>query len=166
MSSKFEGKTSTEGKTSSSAGGKEGGTADVPATIDVRAIRVDDDGKKGPRELEDVLRLEIDFDSDTNLNNARWNIKYMVDVVSKRYIVELGAQNGVDIRQGSNTFSFSLDSIDMSGVKRKHLINNAGLLTASLVTNNDQDVIDVNLVVQVAKSDNGSLVRHILNPLR
>ena len=95
MSSKFEGKTSTEGKTSSSAGGKEGGTADVPATIDVRAIRVDDDGKKGPRELEDVLRLEIDFDSDTNLNNARWNIKYMVDVVSKRYIVELGAQNGV-----------------------------------------------------------------------
>jgi hypothetical protein len=53
----------------------------------------------------------------------------------------------------------------MSGIKRKHLINNAGLLIASLVTSDGQDVIDVNLVVQVSKSENG-LVRHILNPLR
>jgi hypothetical protein len=165
MSSKFGGKNS-EGK---SSGGKNGEEAeeDSPATIKVHSIRVDDDGdnRGSLRPLEDLLRLEIDFDSDTSLQNAVWNVKYMVDVVAKRYIVELGGKTDVDINNGSNTFTFLLDSINMSGIKRKHLINNAGLLIASLVTSDGQDVIDVNLVVQVSKSENG-LVRHILNPLR
>lgn len=161
MSSKYEGKTSNEGKSSNE--GKEG---EEPATINVRAIRVDEDGDKGPRGLEDLLRLEIDFDSDTQLRNAKWKVRYMVDVVAKRYVVELGVQTEVAIHQGTNTFSFVLDAIDMSGVKRKHLINNAGLLTASLTTEDEQDVIDINLVVQVAKVESGGLVRHILNPLR
>ena len=155
MSSKFD----AGGKT---AGGKEGNDS-VPATIEVQNIRVDDEGK--PRPLEDVLRLEIDYTSDTALPSAKWNVKYMVDVVAKRYIVELGVQNNVDIRKGANTFSFVLDAIDMSGVKRKHLINNAGLLTASLSSEAGQQVIDVNLVIQVSKSSDG-LIRHILNPLR
>ena len=162
MASKYEGK-------ESSAGGKDGSeaaAAAAAATIEVRAIRVDDDGKgSGPRRLEDVLLLEIDYDSDTNLSDAKWRVRYLVDVVAKRYIVELGEQSRVEVCNGTNTFSFSLDAIDMSGVKKKHLINNAGLLTASLLTAEGEDVIDVNLVVQVAKSEQG-LMRHILNPLR
>jgi hypothetical protein len=174
MSSKFGEKSSNEGKTNVGGGGKntepddEDGNTPV-AIINVTAIRVDEDNRGtqsgGPRPLEDALRLDIDFNSDTSLENAKWTLKYMVDVVAKRYIVELGTQKDVHVTDGPNTFSYVLDSIDMSGIKRKHLINNAGLFIASLCTFDDQDIIDVNLVVQVSKTEHG-LVRHILNPLR
>jgi hypothetical protein len=174
MSSKFGEKSSNEGKTNVGGGGKntepddEDGNTPV-AIINVTAIRVDEDNRGtqsgGPRPLEDALRLDIDFNSDTSLENAKWTLKYMVDVVAKRYIVELGTQKDVHVTDGPNTFSYVLDSIDMSGIKRKHLINNAGLFIASLCTFDDQDIIDVNLVVKVSKTEHG-LVRHILNPLR
>jgi hypothetical protein len=174
MSSKFGEKSSNEGKTNVGGGGKntepddEDGNTPV-AIINVTAIRVDEDNRGtqsgGPRPLEDALRLDIDFNSDTSLENAKWTLKYRVDVVAKRYIVELGTQKDVHVTDGPNTFSYVLDSIDMSGIKRKHLINNAGLFIASLCTFDDQDIIDVNLVVQVSKTEHG-LVRHILNPLR
>jgi len=90
-----------------------------------------------------------------------------VDIVSKRYIVELGAQGGVDVREGANSFVFSLDRLDVTRVKSRHLLNNAGLLVATLVTGGGEDVLGVNLVVQTARSKDGDrLVRHILNPLR
>ena len=70
-------------------------------------------------------------------------------------------------KAGANSFVFSLDRLDVTRVKSKHLLNNAGLLVATLVTRESEDVLGVNLVVQTARSKDGDrLVRHILNPLR
>ena len=147
---------------------KESEVGSPPAIINVTAIRVDEDAPAGGTvPLDASLRLEIDFDSDTALSRARWNVKFVVDIVSKRYIVALGSQNDFDVCAGHNSFVFSIDSLDVTRVRNKHLLNNAGLLVASLVTREDQDVIDVNLVVQTSKSKSDEkLVRYIMNPLR
>jgi hypothetical protein len=154
---------------SSSGGGGKSDPGAPPATIDVRAIRVDAEhaGAGGRPPLSAALRLEIDFDSDAALRGAAWRVRFLVDVVSKRYIVELGEARGWDVARGGNSFVFSLDSVDVSRVKSKHLLNNAGLLIAALQTADGEDVIDINLVVQVSRSrETGELERYILNPLR
>ena len=153
---------------SSSAGGKQAEDGALPAVIDVTAIRVDEGrGGGASTALDAALRLEIDYSSDRALRGARWSVAFVVDIVSKRYIVELGAQGGVDVREGANSFVFSLDRLDVTRVKSRHLLNNAGLLVATLVTGGGEDVLGVNLVVQTARSKDGDrLVRHILNPLR
>eukprot|EP00946_MAST-07B_sp_MAST-7B-sp1_P002299 g2299.t1 len=154
-----------------SAGGKRGEEGAPPAVIDVTDIRVDEasgpSSGAGPMDLDAALHLEIDYGSDRDLCDARWSVAFVVDIVSKRYIVDLGVQERVQVREGTNSFVFSLDSLDVSRVKRKHLLNNAGLLVATLVTGDGRDVISVNLVVQTAHSkDRDTLLRHILNPLR
>ena len=65
---------------------------------------------------------------------------FVVDIVSKRYIVDLGVQERVQVREGANSFVFSLDRLDVSRVKRKHLLNNAGLLVATLVTGDSRAI--------------------------
>ena len=171
MSQKFGSKyDDADSSSSSSAGGKQTEDRALAAIIDVTAIRVDEGsgaGSGASTDLDAALRLEIDYSSDRELRGARWSVAFVVDIVSKRYIVELGSHDGVNVRVGANSFVFSLDRLDVTRVKSKHLLNNAGLLVATLVTRESEDVLGVNLVVQTARSKDGDrLVRHILNPLR
>ena len=50
-----------------------------------------------------------------------------------------------------NTFDFSIDKIDISGIRPSRLAN-VGLLSAILSSNNGTEVITINMVVQVTKS--------------
>lgn len=94
-------------------------------------------------------------------------------------MILLGQTDVTDYRTGSHHFRFSVDvgpclkgnllnlfkvdEVNVGGIKPSRLTN-AGLLTATLKSGTD-DVIDVNMVVQVASDRGGPLTRCIFNPL-
>nr|CCA15362.1 conserved unknown protein putative [Albugo laibachii Nc14] len=107
-------------------------------------------------------RIVLDFTLDRPLQNAEWLIKYLVDSVHHRHVIELGTVPKSNYIHGENRFDFSVDSIDVNLIQPSHLTN-CGLLVASL--KDDQGVImDLNMVVQVSVQDN-ILHRIVYSPL-
>ena len=74
----------------------------------------------------------------------------------------LGQSDVTDYEAGQSEVRFSVDQIDVSAIKPSQL-GNAGILSASL-RSRDVDVIDVNMVVQVARKGD-EFMRAIFNPL-
>ena len=84
--------------------------------------------------ITDPLTLAVDFTLDEAVNEGVWEIKvvldfnfffmnnnifflkFLVDSVSKRYIVILGAVELRNYRVGKNSFTFKTDKIDVSKI--------------------------------------------------
>mmetsp|Transcript_19734 Transcript_19734/g.62674 ORF Transcript_19734/g.62674 Transcript_19734/m.62674 type:complete len:139 (-) Transcript_19734:23-439(-) len=112
--------------------------------------------------VENPLRLQIQFTTDRPIPDAHWAIKYIVDTVSRRHVVQLGESKETDYAKGDNEMNFSVDKIDVSGVGEEAL-GNTGILTATLLSRGTE-VVDVNIVVQVVE-EGGAFIRCFLNPL-
>ena len=145
MSSKYEGKTSDGG------GGKTSESNEDTNSFEVTALTVEPNNCL----LQEELNIIIQFESNTNLNDATWNFQYMVDSVRKRHIIILGSLEGQDIKIGSNSCEFHVDTINVSGIRPSRLAN-VGLLSATLNTKNEEEVLTINMVVQVAKSEDNN----------
>nr|CCA15363.1 conserved unknown protein putative [Albugo laibachii Nc14] len=137
---------------------KEGDNARQLPNVDVTKVDI----SPNPAPLCGSLRLTVDFTLDRPLQNAEWLIKYLVDSVHHRHVIELGTVPKSNYIHGENRFDFSVDSIDVNLIQPSHLTN-CGLLVASL--KDDQGVImDLNMVVQVSVQDN-ILHRIVYSPL-
>ena len=98
------------------------------------------------------LNLAIEYESTAELTGATWNFQYMVDSVRKRHIIKLGSIEDQDIKIGHNSCEFHVDSVNVSGIRPSRLAN-VGLLSATLTTREGEEVLTINMVVQVAKTD-------------
>ena len=164
MASKFEGKYDEE------AGGKTSSATKNTVAVDVTSINVSPNNCS----LESELNLVIEYDCDVDVGLGSWSVQYMVDSVRKRHIIKLGT---VELRAkaGKNTFEFSVEKIDISGIRPSRLAN-VGLLSAILSSDSGEEIITINMVVQVTKStdaadegkaggDTPTFVRCVYNPL-
>mmetsp|Transcript_34435 Transcript_34435/g.82201 ORF Transcript_34435/g.82201 Transcript_34435/m.82201 type:complete len:156 (-) Transcript_34435:27-494(-) len=152
----------SEGKSEGKAEGKSEGDGkydDSVPTIDVSRLSAE----PSIAPVTAPLTLEIDFSCSAAVRAAVWQVKYMVDSVGKRKIIVLGETGAEDYAEGEHSMAFAVDSIDVSGIKPSALAN-AGLLIASLRDGDGTEIIDINLVVQVSKTDEG-FERCIFNPL-
>jgi hypothetical protein len=77
--------------------------------------------------------------------------------------LQLGGSSTESYSIGSHTYTFSIDRIDVSGVKPSVLLN-VGLLQASL-TNGKEAVVDIKIVTQVSKNKEGKLIRVMFDPM-
>ena len=59
---------------------------------------------------------------------------------------------------------FHADGIEIEGVKSS-MLNNVGLLCATLVDGTGEEVVKVSMVTQVMKGSDGKLERFVISPL-
>lgn len=88
---------------------------------------------------------------------------YTVDMTATRTVLGIGASEPKTTDVGPNTFSFHVDSLDVSSVK-KSALNNVSVLTATLTDATEVEVTKVVCVTQVTKNTEG-LVRRVISPL-
>ena len=138
MASKYEGKMAEGGKTAE----------DSPGSFEVTALSIE----PNDCDLQAELNLTIEYESTAELTGATWNFQYMVDSVRKRHIIKLGSIEDQDIKIGHNSCEFHVDSVNVSGIRPSRLAN-VGLLSATLTTREGEEVLTINMVVQVAKTD-------------
>ena len=137
--------------------------AELPE-MDVSSIEVPSDPEDGSScPLEGALSIKIRFASPVYVGHSHWVVKLLVDCANERLIKILGETETEVLDKGESVMSFSTPAIDFSGFKKSQLAN-AGLLMAGLVVGGEE-VCTVNMVVNVVKERDGSLVRQILNPL-
>ncbi|CEO96253.1 Uncharacterized protein PBTT_07634 [Plasmodiophora brassicae] len=117
--------------------------------------------------LESPLSVGIRFRSKVAIGNPSWTCQYLVDIAHKRHVIELGTFRVPHPYQvGDNSFEFHVDKVDVSIIKKKHLLNNVGLLTLSLMDGADV-VVSIKIVTQVAYAADGeTLQRTMFNPLQ
>eukprot|EP00735_Rhodelphis_limneticus_P008482 TRINITY_DN21500_c0_g1::TRINITY_DN21500_c0_g1_i1::g.10029::m.10029 TRINITY_DN21500_c0_g1::TRINITY_DN21500_c0_g1_i1::g.10029 ORF type:complete len:157 (-),score=30.46,ASF1_hist_chap/PF04729.8/1.4e-09 TRINITY_DN21500_c0_g1_i1:3-404(-) len=132
----------------------------MSVTVDVQEVDISPNNCV----ITDPLNLRIKFAVDKQVENANWEVKYMVDMASSRQMIELGTGGqSATLTPGVHEFNFSVPKIDVSGVKQSVLLN-VGLLLACLKSGSDE-VIQVSMVTQVAKDKSGQLMRTIFSPL-
>eukprot|EP01027_Heterolobosea_sp_BB2_P007378 GEZU01010987.1.p1 GENE.GEZU01010987.1~~GEZU01010987.1.p1 ORF type:complete len:134 (+),score=39.12 GEZU01010987.1:43-444(+) len=129
-------------------------------TINVKKLHI------GPSNcpLEEKLNVSIDYSTDQPIENAKWMLKYVVDYTNKRHIIELGKADIGKLEAGDHNWSFTVEEINVTGVKTSVLLN-VGLLFAVLYDGNDE-VLQISAVTQVFRNaSDQKLYRNILNPL-
>lgn len=116
--------------------------------------------------LEAPFALQIGFTTDEVITNAYWELTYVVDVAAQRKSVKLGASGTTNYGVGGHVFEYNVPTLDFSGVK-KSLLRNVGLMLACLKRSEGEEecLLRVSMVTQVAKQANGQLVRTVLSPL-
>eukprot|EP00300_Choanocystis_sp_HF-7_P039304 c5761_g1_i1.p2 GENE.c5761_g1_i1~~c5761_g1_i1.p2 ORF type:complete len:147 (+),score=29.88 c5761_g1_i1:44-442(+) len=114
--------------------------------------------------LGDPMELTIEFASSVTLEGY-WATQYMVDHAASRKIIELGRTPVCTYPAAEpSRVVITTEAMDLSAIKSS-VLRNMGLLTATLFTAADVEVLQVSFVVQVARAADKSLVRTIFNPL-
>lgn len=113
--------------------------------------------------LDSELTLTVDFNLDNDIKDASWELTYIVDYASARHVLHLGASKDLSYSKGSSQFVIKAAKIDTGNLKRSSLLN-VGLLKLVLKSGNE-DVIEIKMVTQVSKAQDGSLTRTVFNPL-
>jgi len=126
--------------------------------IEVTSIDIEGDDA----ELTAALALTVEFELTAPLRDAHWVVRFTVDSMNLRQIVELGETDREDYVRGGNTMEFECATIDVAGI-RPGALTNAGLLGAVLM-HRGEEVLTVNCVVDVKNVD-GTIRRVIYNPL-
>lgn len=112
----------------------------APPTVNVTAIKI----HPAKAELTAGLKLDITFELDRDAIAAYWEVKFLVDCTHARIIKILGQTNVDDYFEGESDMSFSVSSIDVSGIAPSTLAN-SGLLMAVLMVDGEE-VASVNMV--------------------
>ena len=90
-----------------------------------------------------------------------------------RHIIHLGKTEVTNYKSSpkQNIMYFSVDSVNVSSIKKGHLTN-SGLLSCSMFVpshggggGEEEEIFKLNLVVNVVLNDEGEYVRTIYNPL-
>jgi len=114
-------------------------------------------------ELNAEVKLTIHFETPVDLNDAYFDLKYIVDVAAKRHIIELGESKHEKYTAGKHVFVMETPKFDL-GKLEKHVLKNVGLLACTL-KNDGKDVVEIKLMTQVSKNKDGQLIRTVFNPL-
>jgi hypothetical protein len=98
-----------------------------------------------------------------------WRISYMIDTVMKRQILHLISTDPESYTGGSeHEIKIKTPSINVEGVKRKHLMN-VGLLMLEGGRMNDEGELEkevsVNMIVNVTPDKDGGLTKLVINPM-
>jgi len=113
--------------------------------------------------LDSKIKVDIEFTANAIIQDAWWDIKYIVDSCSKRHVIDVHSSSHQKYSKGKNEFSFSAESIDVKKVSKNTLLN-VGLFSAKLM-NGTTEIMDIKMVTQVTKDSKGNLIRTIFNPL-
>eukprot|EP00286_Rhodomonas_abbreviata_P010957 CAMPEP_0181323666 /NCGR_PEP_ID=MMETSP1101-20121128/19918_1 /TAXON_ID=46948 /ORGANISM="Rhodomonas abbreviata, Strain Caron Lab Isolate" /LENGTH=134 /DNA_ID=CAMNT_0023431731 /DNA_START=10 /DNA_END=414 /DNA_ORIENTATION=+ len=109
------------------------------------------------------LTIKMKFTATRAINKAVWDLKYMVDMASKRKLIALGTTEETSYAAGTeSSMEVSSAGIDTTHFKPHHLAN-AGLVVATLLEDG-KEAVTVNLVTQVTTKD-GELIRTVYSPL-
>mmetsp|Transcript_18628 Transcript_18628/g.38760 ORF Transcript_18628/g.38760 Transcript_18628/m.38760 type:complete len:143 (-) Transcript_18628:81-509(-) len=115
--------------------------------------------------FEEELGLGITFSTDTPLSGYFWRVTYVVDTSKRRMIIEVGTTLPADYVPGHNAMAFTCPRFDVSGVPEDIRAQVNGLLVAVLTGPGGEEAMTVNMVVNVAKREDGTLTRSIFNPM-
>eukprot|EP01006_Ploeotia_vitrea_P027229 TRINITY_DN60081_c0_g1_i1.p1 TRINITY_DN60081_c0_g1~~TRINITY_DN60081_c0_g1_i1.p1 ORF type:complete len:132 (+),score=22.98 TRINITY_DN60081_c0_g1_i1:105-500(+) len=113
--------------------------------------------------ISEKLDLTVTFKVDKPVQQGVWQLKYEVDYTFKRHILDVANAEAKDYAAGEHTVSLSVPSLDVSGVKRKTLLN-MGLMRLVFLSGGEH-ISDVNMVVQVTEGPEDALLRNIMSPL-
>mmetsp|Transcript_47965 Transcript_47965/g.113577 ORF Transcript_47965/g.113577 Transcript_47965/m.113577 type:complete len:138 (-) Transcript_47965:28-441(-) len=109
------------------------------------------------------LTVKMKFKTSRAISKAVWDMKYMVDMASKRKLIAMCQSPETSYAAGAEcSMELSSSGIDTSGFKPHHLAN-AGLLVLTLLEDG-KEAVAVNMVTQVTTKD-GELIRTIYSPL-
>eukprot|EP00277_Geminigera_cryophila_P016792 CAMPEP_0179443746 /NCGR_PEP_ID=MMETSP0799-20121207/27208_1 /TAXON_ID=46947 /ORGANISM="Geminigera cryophila, Strain CCMP2564" /LENGTH=134 /DNA_ID=CAMNT_0021230129 /DNA_START=8 /DNA_END=412 /DNA_ORIENTATION=- len=113
--------------------------------------------------LGSALTIKMTFTTGKAVAKAVWDLKYMVDMASKRKLIALGQTAETCYEAGKEySMEVSTPGIETAGFK-PHQLANAGLVVVTLL-DGEEEVVAVNLVTQVTKRDD-ELIRTIYSPL-
>mmetsp|Transcript_14910 Transcript_14910/g.44964 ORF Transcript_14910/g.44964 Transcript_14910/m.44964 type:complete len:165 (-) Transcript_14910:429-923(-) len=113
--------------------------------------------------VSDPLELEMLYTIARPLCGAFWRVKYTVDTVHARHVIELGETPAEDLSIGANSMHFRVGRVSVEGLETGELTN-AGILAAELVDGGGAELAAVNMVVQVHRRGE-ELIRNIYSPL-
>jgi len=122
-----------------------------PEFICLKEVRFNDGSDLCP--VGDALDFEVDFIPARLLKGVSWEVKYLVDCVTKRNIIILGRSPKMEYSRERSTFHFRVDAVDVSHIKPSQL-SNAGLLICTLKASDGSDLTEVKMVVQVSTQSN------------
>nr|CAG4709635.1 unnamed protein product [Naegleria fowleri] len=122
--------------------------------------------------LEDKFDLIFKFRVLQNLHQVYWNIYYIVDLANSKQIIPVGKSDVLNYEASSPSsttfeqFKYSINKLPIENVPMI-LLNNVGLLVASLRNyNDDSELFKCSIVVQSERNErDGKLYRNILNPM-
>lgn len=114
--------------------------------------------------LQAPLSFDVNFVCNHELVDARWEIKYLVDSITRRNLIALGQTPETTYDAGPCDFKFSVPTVDVSSVKASRL-SNCGLLICTLVSASQGELADLKMVVQVREDGNDGHMRSIYSPL-
>ncbi|KAK2961446.1 hypothetical protein BLNAU_3567 [Blattamonas nauphoetae] len=115
--------------------------------------------------LSAPLDLTVGLKLEKPIKAGKWVIRFIFDFSFQKHSVVLLETQPKDYSAGESTETFHIDSIDLSGLKEKELLN-MGLLSASLFIENEtkNSALDINMCTEITKEKDGYR-RTILNPL-
>eukprot|EP00741_Cyanophora_paradoxa_P005456 tig00000889_g5291.t1 len=131
----------------------------MPAEIQAKRISIEPNNCP----IDAPLNLEVAYESSEAIASAVWELSYLVDMAGKRQVIALGSVGPQAVSKGANSFKFSVPAIDVSGVKKSTLAN-TGLLQCHLKAG-AEEVVQLNIVTQISKKADGSLLRTMFDPL-
>lgn len=114
--------------------------------------------------LNAPLSISMQFSINRPIYQMQWELVYEADFTNKRKTVNLQVTPCGDVAAGSHVFQVQLPGINTDGIKEKYLLQ-MGVLKLTLHGANEPNICSVNMVTQVSKDDNGTLIRNIISPL-
>lgn len=136
--------------------------------IDLKAIQIEPN--QCPLSAPLALSVKFVLKSSTPIKSAFWTLTYEADVSMKRHVIPLFTSSPViaELQPGEHVFQQHIDKIPTEGVKEKYLLQ-VGMLKLALrsaaSSASGDELVSINMVTQVSKSDEGVLIRNIISPL-
>ena len=116
--------------------------------------------------LDAPLNLAMKYKLLKPISGATWSIVYEADTAGKKKQIALHTSEPLDLAAGvSHEFAHTIPTITTEGVKEKYLLQ-VGVLKMTLMskTSGENGEALINMMCQVTKSDEGKLMRSIMNP--
>lgn len=114
--------------------------------------------------LSEPVSICIHFSHSELLEDVRWRVRFSVDTVSKKRIVDFGETPQCTYQPGHSEMLWTADQMQMPDKLAKALLNNVGLLVLSLLQG-DSTIVDINFVTSVSQAPDGSLRRNMMSPI-
>ena len=113
--------------------------------------------------IQDPVKIVVDYNVKAKFSNWEWLIKYTVDVAAKRAIINLLKEKSDVGNIGKHTKEFNIEKISIEGISKKDLMN-VGLVSICGMQD-ETEVISINIVSQIDKNEKGEITKTLINPL-
>lgn len=148
----------------------------LPGEIAVISIEIK---PENPAPLDSDLELSVlyNYRGSAPVKRVQWCFAYVVDMTSRRHVIDLGRSEVIDeLQNGNHELNFRADETMLENMSQKIarvVMNNTGLLVAKLFceediakgdTDDEKRLFQISMVTTVEEKD-GQLYRNVLNPM-